>query len=135
MFIVQAVVVVLVGAFLALMIGTQVAVRRAARTMRGKAAPALPGAHGRAVAAGGRTLFYFHSPGCAACRPLTPRIVEASRRDPRIRPVDVAQDLSVAQALQVMATPSFVEIEDGVVRRYLVGAPPAGLLESYAGKA
>jgi hypothetical protein len=46
--------------------------------------------------------------------------------------IDVSSQFEVARALNVMATPSAVEIRDGRVQGYHVGAIPAQVLERYA---
>ncbi len=129
--ILNVVVGVVVG-FFVLMAGMQVLVRVRARLQTGKPAPSLEGPLGKHVARGRRALVYFHSPGCAACRSFTPKLKELSRRTEGVFVVDVSQELSTAQALKVMATPSFVEIDGGKVVGYHVGAAPAEVLGRYA---
>jgi thioredoxin 1 len=78
-------------------------------------------------------LLYFFSPGCAACRPLTPRFQEMSERRPKsVFVVNVADELGLARALGVMATPSIVEVENGVIANYHVGRPPEQLMQRWA---
>jgi thioredoxin 1 len=122
--------VVLVAVF-GLMILMQVLVRVRARSQTGKPAPALPGALGEHVAKGRRALVYFFSPGCGACRTITPKIEELSRRNADVHLVDVSRDLDTARALKVMATPSFIEIERGTISGYHVGPAP-DLVARYA---
>ncbi len=118
---------VVVG-FVVLTIGTQVAVRRRAAAMRGRPAPELPGPLGEAVRAADRSLLYFYSQSCAACRPLTPRLRELAGRGRAVYLVDVAESSVEARAFGVMATPTLVEISSGRVVGYYVGRPPADLL-------
>jgi thiol-disulfide isomerase/thioredoxin len=122
---------VVVG-FLLLMVGFTFYVRARARAQTGKPAPSLPGTLGAQVAKGRRALIYFFSPGCAACRTVTPRIEALRRTNSAVHLVDVSRELETARALQVMATPSFVEIERGTVVGYHVGPAPAEVLERYA---
>ncbi len=117
--------------FVALMVGTQVAVRRRAAAMRGKPAPELPGAIGQALRAADRVLLYFYSPGCAACRPLTPRVRELPGQGRSVFLVNVAESLGEARAFGVMATPTLVEVAGGRVVGYHVGRPPADLLARF----
>jgi thiol-disulfide isomerase/thioredoxin len=118
-------------AFLGLMIVMQVVVRLRARAQTGKPVPALTGALGKHVAKGRKALVYFFSPGCAACRTITPQIRELSRRNGDVHLVDVSQDLETARALSVMATPSFVEIDRGTISSYRIGPAP-DLIQRYA---
>jgi len=72
---------VVVGSFVALVVGMQVTVRAQARRQTGKDAPRLGGPLGKHIASGRRALVYFYSPGCAACRPVTPKLKELSKRN------------------------------------------------------
>jgi thioredoxin 1 len=130
---VSTVVAVLVGGFVGLMVLMQVLVRVRARLQTGKDVPPLAGPLGKHVARGRRALVYFHSPGCAACRPMTPRLQALSKRSEGVYLVDVSLDLDTARALKIMATPSFVEIDAGKVVGYHVGAAPSAVLERFAG--
>jgi thiol-disulfide isomerase/thioredoxin len=125
-----AVIAVLLG-LVGLVMVMQVLVRLRARAQTGKPAPALPGALGKQVARGRRTLIYFFSPGCAACRAITPQVQEISRRNGDVHLVDVSRDLATARALKVMATPSFVQIEGGTITGYRIGPAP-DLIAHYA---
>jgi thioredoxin-like negative regulator of GroEL len=122
---------VVVAVFAAVMLFAQVAVRRQARAMRGKPIPILDGPLA-AVAERERALVYFFSPSCGACRPITPRLRELERKGGPVFLVNVAEDLSAARAFKVMATPSIVEVERGVVVGFHVGPPPAEVLARFA---
>jgi thioredoxin 1 len=121
-----------VGGFVALMVGMQVMVRVQARRQTGKDAPRLGGALGEHVARGRRALVYFYSPGCAACRPVTPKLEALSKKNEEVYVVDVSNDPDTARALEIMATPSFVEIEAGKIVGFHVGQAPTALLGRYA---
>jgi thioredoxin 1 len=123
---------VVVLAFVGLMVGLQVLVHSRARAMRGKDVPALPGELGRRLAGAPRALLYFFSPSCGACKALTPRFAALSRSNPAVHLVDVAQDLGVARSFQVMGTPSVIEIAEGKIVGYHVGAVPTEVLARFA---
>jgi thiol-disulfide isomerase/thioredoxin len=124
---------VVVGGFVALVVGMQVMVRLQARRQTGKDAPRLAGPLGKHIARGRRALVYFYSPGCAACRPVTPKLKELSKKNEGVYVVDVSSDLDTARALKIMATPSFVEIDAGKIVGFHVGQAPAAVLGRYAG--
>jgi thiol-disulfide isomerase/thioredoxin len=128
----QAVVLTAVALFTVFMVGMQVVIRRRASAMRGSAAPTLPGALGKQVSGAGSSLLYFFSPTCAACRTITPRLKELRSTNAAIHLVDVSQDMEVAAALKVMATPTVVEIVDGKIASFVVGPPPADLLARFS---
>jgi hypothetical protein len=46
--------------------------------------------------------------------------------------VNVADDLSLARGLGVMATPSIVEVTNGIIVGYHVGRPPEPLMARWA---
>lgn len=123
----------IVAAFVGLMVIMQLAIRLKVRALRGKPLPALEAPWSKRLGGHATSLLYFFSPGCAACRPLTPRFQELSQRRPQsVFVVNVADELSLARALGVMATPSVVELKDGVIANYHVGRPPERLMERWA---
>jgi thiol-disulfide isomerase/thioredoxin len=117
---------------IALAVGMQVLIRFRVRALRGKPAPKVPGALGQQISRGREVLLYFHSPGCAACRMWTPRFEQMSRNNSGVHVVDVSRSLDLARTFGIMATPSSVEIANGNIVDYHVGAPPADLLERFA---
>ncbi len=122
----------IVAVFVALMVGMQLTVRLKARAQRGKPLPELSGAWSKRLRGGAASLLYFFSPGCAACKPLTPRFEQLSRRRPgSVFVVNVAEDLPLARALNVMATPSVVEVANGIIVGFHVGLPPAEVVARY----
>lgn len=110
----------LVGTF----VGLPLYARLRGRALRGKALPPLPGPTGERLAKAGKALVYFFSPSCRACRPFTPRFEKLSRKSRQVYVVNVFEELELAKALRVMGTPSVVEIADGKVVGYHVGAIP-----------
>lgn len=122
-----------VAALFGLMVVMQVVIRLKARALRGKPLPELSGAWTKKLAGQSSRILYFFSPGCAACRPVTPRFQEMSKRRPKsVFVVNVAEELSLARALNVMATPSLIEVANGIVVGYHVGAPPTDVMARYA---
>ncbi len=115
-----------------LMASLQWVVRARARAMQGKDVPALAGELGRQLDRAPRALLYFFSPGCGACKPLTPRFQAMRRTNPDVHLIDVAQDLAVARSFQVMGTPSVVEIEGGKIVGYHVGGAPTAVLARFS---
>jgi thioredoxin 1 len=126
--VIMVVVLLVVG----LMVGLQLLVRSRARTMRGQDVPALPGSLGRQLTGAPRALLYFFSPTCGACKRLTPLFTTLRRANPAVHLVDVSQDLDVARSFKVMGTPSVVEIADGKIVGYHVGAVPADVTTRFS---
>jgi thioredoxin 1 len=122
----------IVATLMALVLALQVFVRAKARAMRGKPVPSLPGRTGERLSRAPRALVYFFSPSCGACKPLTPRFRELSRRNSAVFVVDVFQETDLARSLNVMATPSVLEIADGKIVGYHVGAAPPDVIGRFA---
>jgi thiol-disulfide isomerase/thioredoxin len=122
---------VVVGGFLLLNIGMQFAARSRAAALQGTPVPELPGGTGKRIAASKRALVYFFSPQCGACRAITPRVRALSAKNPGVFAVDVMQDMGIASALRVMATPSTVEIADGKVVGYHIGPIPTDVMARF----
>jgi thioredoxin 1 len=120
----QVVVAILAVAFITFSIATQITIASRVRAMQGKPVPSLPGALGARVAKATKALVYFHSPGCGACRPITPRMRALREKNDAVFVVDVMEDLDVARALGVLATPTTIEIDDGKIAGVFVGRVP-----------
>ncbi len=121
-----------VGILLALMIGLNVWIRLRSKAMEGKPLPDVPGPIGKKLARAKHALVYFMSPGCAACRPLTPQVQKLSRKNSDVFVVDVSSHLDVARALHVLATPSTLEVEQGRIVKVHVGVLPPDVLARFA---
>jgi thioredoxin 1 len=121
----------LVLVLLALTIGLQLVVRARANALKGTEVPELPGGIGKRIAASKHALVYFFSPQCGACRAITPRIRELGKKNSSVFAVDVMQDMGVARALRVMATPSTVEIDAGKVVGYHIGLIPEDVMARF----
>ena len=129
---ITSVVGVAVAILLVLFFGLNLWIRLRSKAMEGKPLPDVPGSIGRKLAHANRALVYFMSPGCAACRPLTPKVKELSRKNSNVFVVDVTHQLEVARALHVMATPSTVEVDHGHIVKVHVGALPPDVLARFA---
>lgn len=87
---------------------------------KGKAAPQLEGRYKKAITGDNKSLFYFYSQSCAACRPMTP-IVDKFAGKKNVFKVDIARDMDVAKKFGVLGTPSTVVVEKGIIKEFLVG--------------
>lgn len=118
--------------FFVLTLGMQLLIRSRANALKGAPVPELPGNIGRRIAASKHALVYFFSPQCGACRAITPRVRALGRDNPDVYAIDIMQDMEIARALRVMATPSTIEIEGGQIVGYHVGAIPAEVMAKFA---
>lgn len=55
----------------------------------------------------------------------------AAKKNKSVFAIDVTQDLELARAMRIMATPSTVEVAQGRVIDVHVGMLPSGLLERF----
>jgi hypothetical protein len=127
----MSIVATIVILFLGLVLGMQLLIRFRAKAMQGKPVPVIPGPIGKQIKTTSSALLYFMTPNCGACRAWTPKLKALSQKNRKVFVIDVSSQLEVARALNVMATPSAVEIRDGRVQGYHVGAIPAQVLERY----
>jgi len=126
------VVLTLAALFIALMIGMNVYVRIRARAMNGKPLPALPGGVGTSISRAKNGLVYFMTPSCGACRAITPKMSALAKKNKNVFVIDVSENLELARALRIMATPSTIEIDSGRVVNVHIGMIPPDLLQRYA---
>ena len=117
---------VVVGIIIAVIIGAytllQVTMIVKMKLKKGKSVPNLPGAHGRRIKKGDKVLLYFYSPSCRACKAITPVVKSLQKKRKDIFSINITKDMDTARKLSVMGTPSFVVVEDGVIKEYLAGA-------------
>jgi len=91
---------------------------------KGKPAPRLKGARGKAVSAGKPALFYFYSPSCNACKAMTPVVEKYTKNNPRCFKIDISKDMETARAFGVLGTPSTIITESGIIKEFIVGPKP-----------
>ena len=120
-------------AFLVLSVGAvllmqYLAVRRARRA-EGRPAPDTMAVDGPACADRLR-VYYFYSQHCGPCRSTTP-LVERLQSDHRnLIKVDVTLEPDLTQAFGIAATPCFVQVEGGEIKRVYLGSQSEGKLRS-----
>jgi thioredoxin 1 len=118
-----------ISAVVLFFLGVHIFVCVRAKNTRGNRVPPLPGPLGDAVARHSRTMAYFFSPSCPACRTQTPVIERLRRDNPNIFSIDASTSPDIARALGVLATPTVVIIENGMIEQVLIGARSPNALE------
>lgn len=116
----MTVVYIVVGFFAAFMLLQYSMVFRMKRN-KGKTIPKLPGKLGKQIKRGDRLLLYFFSPGCRACKPMTPVINEMKKKSERVIAIDISRDMETARAFGVMGTPATLLVEKSIIAEFLVG--------------
>ena len=89
---------------------------------KGKRISAVKGELGRKISSGQKLMVYFYSPGCAACKPMTPVVNNMKKEFRDIFPVNLARDMETARAFGVMGTPATVIVEKGQIQKFVLGA-------------
>ncbi len=125
----MTILVAFIAAVVLLFLGVQVFVYVRAKNTRGTRVPPLPGPLGEAVARRRRIMAYFFSPSCGACRAQTPVIERLRKSNPNIFSIDASASPETARALGVLATPTVVIIENGMIDQVLIGARSPRTLE------
>ncbi|OGI41853.1 MAG: hypothetical protein A2150_07505 [Candidatus Muproteobacteria bacterium RBG_16_64_11] len=69
-----------------------------------------------------RLLVYFWSPTCGMCRSMTPVIDRLAAERGDVLQVNAAESAALAKHFGVMATPSLAVVEQGIVKKLVVGA-------------
>jgi thiol-disulfide isomerase/thioredoxin len=93
---------------------------------RGKTAPKVGGALGRSILKGEKTIAYFYSPTCRACKTQEKQLPSVQDKVNNIFRINAAKERETATAFGVMGTPTTVVIEAGIIKDYFVGITPAG---------
>ena len=126
----MATVLSIVVVLVALFVGMQFFMVFKMKFKKGKAAPQLDGKAGKMTINGEKVLFYFYSPGCRACTPMTPVIKNLAKKNKNIFAVDISKDMTTAQKFGVMGTPSTVLVEAGKIKEFLVGFQSEGKVKA-----
>lgn len=105
----------------ALLLLSQLAMWLQARRSHGRPAPDTRAVDGEAAADPVR-VYYFYSERCGHCRTMMP-LVECLRVSHRnLVKLDTAEAHELARAFGVVATPCFIQVADGLIRRVKLGA-------------
>ena len=108
-------------AFALLIAGLQIFMRIRARRMRGAPVPALPKRFEGDMESGRPLVFYFHSPGCRACRAMTPLMKEIAGKNRNVFIMDASEDADTARRFGIMGTPSTIRVAEGKITDFLLG--------------
>lgn len=99
----------------------QVSVLWKARKMEGKLLPDLNTDSAIEALNEVRMLFYFHSPGCAPCRRMSPIVNALAAKHRGVVSVDITRDTETARKFGIRATPTSVLVENGTIVKVLLG--------------
>jgi thioredoxin 1 len=92
---------------------------------RGKPAPKVGGSLGRSILSGEKTIAYFYSPTCRACKTQEKYLPSVQNKFNNIHRINAAKERETATAFNIMGTPTTIIIEEGIIKDYFVGITPA----------
>ncbi len=114
MSIVAIVLAVIVVLFAGLIILPRVLMGMKAAKLKGKPAPTPHKQSARRIKSGAKTILYFYTPPCGACRVQEPIIQKVKRDHPdAVFKIDASTNREAASAYGVMGVPFLAFIEDG----------------------
>ena len=121
---------ILIGIFVGFL-GMQFLVLLRSKRNRGKCVEQINGKIGKMMMVGGKSMVYFYSPGCRACKYQTPIIDRLISLGHMIQKVDISRDISTARKFGVMATPTTVVLNGNEIIEFMVGAKTEDKLRNY----
>jgi len=108
------------GALSASVILMQYNLHRRARQMEGQEAPDTSVLDGVA-AKHSRKIYYFYGRHCGPCKAMA-AVIERVRQDhPNLIKLDIAEAPDLARQFGIVATPTFILVEDGTIRKVRLG--------------
>ncbi len=100
--------------------------------MKGKAAPVTHRASRKRIQAGKKTLLYFYTPSCGACKMQEPIIQQARKRHPEaVFKIDATRDQQAAASYGVMGVPFIAFVENGTIVRAAAGVQRESAIEGF----
>lgn len=91
-----------------------------ARRSQGQPAPDTADVDG-AAAADPLRVYYFYAVHCGPCRAIMPLVERLRASHRNLIKVDIADSRELARDFGVAATPSFIQVVDGIIRKVKLG--------------
>lgn len=126
--------IVVVSLIVLLFVGLRVLMALSVAKIKGKSAPLVHKQSGKRIKSGKKTMLYFHTPQCGACRMQAPVIKNVKKDHPdAIFEIDASVDRNAASAYGVMGVPFSVFIDGGKVIKAKVGVQSEADITSFFG--
>jgi len=106
--------------FMALVFIWQWRSQKKAQQMVGRNAPDTATVDGGNTAP--KKVYFFHAHHCRPCRAIEPLVDQVRLQNPNLIKIEISEHIELARAFQVAGTPSFVAVENGVIRAVKLGA-------------
>ncbi len=103
--------------------------------MKGKDAPTPHKASRKRIQAGKKTLLYFYTPSCGACKMQEPIIQRVRKRYPSaVFKIDASQNREAAASYGVMGVPFIAFIENRTIVKAAAGVQRESAIEGFLAK-
>ena len=120
------------GLLALLIVSTRVMLLVRASKLKGKPASTVYQPSARRISSGKKTLLYFYTPSCGACRMQEPILQKmSSKLGDVLFKIDATRAPEAASAYGVLGVPFFVFIEKGTVVKASAGVQSEGALSSF----
>ncbi|MGA7951027.1 MAG: thioredoxin family protein [Thiobacillaceae bacterium] len=110
----------LLGALCASVVVMQVSLHHRARRVEGQEAPDTSVLDGKA-GKHSRKLYYFYARHCGPCKSMAPLIERVRQDHPNLIKLDIAEAADLARQFGIVATPTFILVEAGTIRKVRLG--------------
>ncbi len=78
--------------------------------------------------AANRRIYYFYALHCGPCKSMAPMVDQMREEFPNLIKVDVAKNIDLARGFGIAATPSFILVQDKVIKEVKLGGVSASWL-------
>ena len=69
-----------------------------------------------------RKVYYFYAKHCEHCRTMTPIVDQLRATYPNLIKINIDEFKAIAQTFKIVATPSLIVVEEGIIRKILLGS-------------
>ncbi len=76
----------------------------------------------------GKRVYFFHAAHCGPCKAIMPLVDQLQQEFHNLIKVDVAENIALAQSFGIAATPSFILVQDEVIKEVKLGGVSASWL-------
>ena len=108
----------------------QLRILSASKRAQGRAAPDLGDVLTPEQRRATKLLLYFFSKNCGPCRVMGPYVDQLAQRYDNVVKIDVMQAPDLVRRFGVMATPTTVLVDNGIVAKVVLGAKTLAQLEA-----
>jgi thioredoxin 1 len=122
-------------AFVSLLIVPRLVMAFKAWRMRGKDAPVPHKASRKRIRTGKKTVLYFYTPSCGACKVQEPIIQRIQQRYPEaVFKIDASRNREAASSYGVMGVPFIAFIENSTIVKAKAGVQSEPVIEDFLAK-